>query len=87
MADHHTATARERAAAHRLHGRRLLDDDSTERIVQRIAAEAEARALLTSIARLPTGLRRVVELVALDGLAVAEAAAVLQISAGAARVR
>lgn len=87
VADHRQSRAREHAAARRLHGRRLLDEDSTERIVQRIAAESDARALLASIADLPAALRSVVELVAVDGLAVAEAAAVLNISAGAARVR
>ena len=87
VADHWKASAREDTAARRLHGRRLLDDDSIDRIVQRIAAEAEARALLALIADLPESLRGVVELVAVDGLAVAEAAAVLDITPGAARVR
>jgi len=87
VADHWQATAREDAAARRLYGRRLLDDDSIDRIVQRIAAEVDARALLALIAGLPTSLRSVVELVAVDGLTVAEAAAVLDISPGAARVR
>jgi DNA-directed RNA polymerase specialized sigma24 family protein len=48
LADHRRLSAREVAATRRLHGRRLLDDDSTDRIVQRIAAEADARALLSS---------------------------------------
>lgn len=87
LADHRRSSAREGAAARRLHGHRLLDEDSTERIVQRIAAEAEARTLLTRITQLPAALRDVVELVAVDGLALAEAAAVLQISPGTARVR
>lgn len=64
-----------------------MDDDSIDRIVQRIAAEEEARALLALIADLSESLRGVVELVAVDGLAVAEAAAVLDITPGAARVR
>ena len=65
----------EDAAARQLSGRRLLDSDSTDRIVQRIVLlEADARALLASIAELPTALRSVVELVAVDGLAVTEAA-------------
>ena len=87
VADHRQASAREDAAARLLHGRRLLDDDSAERIVSRIAAEAPARALLAAIAELPASLRSVVELVAVDGLAVHEAAVVLGISPGAARVR
>lgn len=87
LADHRQSSAREAAAARQLHGHRLLDDDSTDRIVQRIAAETDARALLASIAQLPTPLRSVVELVAVDGLAVTEAAALLRISPGTARVR
>lgn len=87
VADHRQSSAREDAAARRLHGRRLLDDDSTDRIVQRIAAETDVRALLTAIAELPAPLRNVIELVAVDGLALTEAAAVLDISPGAARVR
>lgn len=87
LADHRESIARENVAARRLHGRRLLDDDSADRIVQRIAAEADARALLATIAQLPPPLRSVVELVAVDGLAVAEAAAVLDINPGTARVR
>ncbi len=67
-ADHRQSHAREETAVRRLNGRRLLDEDSAERIVQRIAAEADARALLASIAELPTSLRSVVELVAVDGL-------------------
>lgn len=87
VADHRAVAARHDAAARRFAGRRWLDEDSTERIVQRMAAEAQARALLVSIADLPEKLRAVVELVAVDGLAVNEAAALLDISAGAARVR
>lgn len=87
VADHRRASAQHDAAMHRLSGRRWLDEDSTERIVQRVAAEADARTLLRLIAELPPSLRSVVELVAVDGLAVADAAAILKISAGAARVR
>ena len=87
VAEHRRAGAQHDVAVRRLGGRRWLDEDSIERIVQRVAAEAEARTLLSLIAGLPPALRSVVELVAVDGLAVAEAAAVLEISAGAARVR
>lgn len=87
VADHRRAGAQHEAAVHRLGARRWLDEDSTERIVQRVAAEADARTLLSLIAALPPPLRSVVELVAVDGLAVTDAAAVLEISAGAARVR
>lgn len=87
LADHRQSAAREATTARRLHGRRLLDEDSTDRIVQRIAAETQARTVLAAIADLPTSLRSVVELVAVDRLSVTEAAAVLNISPGAARVR
>jgi RNA polymerase sigma-70 factor (ECF subfamily) len=87
VADHRRAGAQHEAAVHRLSGRRWLDEDSTERIVQRVAAEADARRLLSLIAELPPSLRSIVELVAIDGLAISDAAVVLKISAGAARVR
>lgn len=87
VADHRRSRAREDAAVRRLEGRRLLDEDFTERIVQRITAETEARALLAVIADLPVSLRDVVEVVAVDGLTLIDAAAVLGISHGAARVR
>lgn len=87
VADHRRGAAREKAAVGRLEGRRLLDEDSADRIVHRIAAEAQARSLLAVIAQLPEALRDVVELVAVDGLTIVNAAAVLGISPGAARVR
>jgi len=65
----------------------MLDADATERIVERVAAESEARALLAAIAELPASLQSVVELIAVDDLSPAEAARVLGISPGAARVR
>lgn len=64
-----------------------LDEDSAQRIVDRIAAERDARALLASIAELSEPLRHVVELVAVDGVSIAEAAAVLGIRPATARVR
>lgn len=86
-ADHRRSRFAEDTAVRRLNARRLLDEDSAERIVERITAEADARALLASIADLPDSLRSVVELVAVDGLSLAEAAQVLGIKPGAARVR
>lgn len=87
VADHRRLRAQEDAAVRRLNARRLLDEDSTERIVERIAAEADARMLLASITDLPDSLRSIVELVAVDKLSVTEAAGVLGITPGAARVR
>ena len=79
------STVRSRRA--RLLGRRLLDEDSVQRIVDRIEAEDQARQVLTTLRSLPPALRDVVELVAVDGLSLLEAAAVLRIKPGAARVR
>jgi RNA polymerase sigma factor (sigma-70 family) len=87
VAEHRLVGAQYEATVRQLGGRRWLDEDSADRIVQRVTAEADARALLDLIAEIPVSLRAVVELVAVDGLSVAEAAAVLEISAGAARVR
>ncbi|GGD06990.1 RNA polymerase sigma factor [Nocardioides daphniae] len=87
VADHARSAARESAAYGRLQGRRLLDEDATERIVDRISAHARGRELLAHVATLPAGQRDLVELVAVDQLPLAEAAQVLGISAGTARVR
>nr|WP_202977865.1 sigma factor [Nocardioides daphniae] len=46
VADHARSAARESAAYGRLQGRRLLDEDATERIVDRISAHARGRELL-----------------------------------------
>lgn len=87
VTDHRQQSAQHDTTLRRLAGQRWLDEDSTNRIVARVAAEAPARALLERIAELPASLRAVVELVAVDGLALTDAATVLHISAGAARVR
>lgn len=87
VADHWKAVTRESLTVKRLVGRELLDEDSTDRIIHRIAAETQARTVLAAIADLPAKLRDVVELVAVDGLALTEAAVVLNISPGTARVR
>jgi RNA polymerase sigma-70 factor (ECF subfamily) len=79
--------ARETARRQRLAGRRLLDDDDIARLEERIDAARVARALYRRIARLPEPERAVLELVAVDGLTVAQAAVALGIRAGAARVR
>ncbi|MFE7524748.1 RNA polymerase sigma factor [Kitasatospora sp. NPDC057542] len=75
------------AAEDRIAGHRLLDGDDIARLEERIDAERASRQLLERIALLPLGLREVLELVAVDGLSVAEAAKALRISTVAARVR
>jgi RNA polymerase sigma-70 factor (ECF subfamily) len=79
--------ARERRANARIEGRRLLEDEDVERMLQRIDAAAQARALFAAVAQLPSGERGVLELVALDDLGVTEAAAVLGVRPVTARVR
>lgn len=79
--------AREAARQQRLAGRRLLDDGDIERLEERIDAARAGRALYRELQQLPQPERAVLELVAVDGLPVSEAAAVLGIRSGAARVR
>src|SRR4051812_40768867 len=79
--------SRDRAAMRRSSGRRVLDADSLARIEERIDAEREARALYDALASLRPRDRALMELVALDGLSVTEAAAVLGVKPGTARVR
>jgi RNA polymerase sigma factor (sigma-70 family) len=79
--------AHEMRAAGRMAGRRLLDDDDIARLEERIDAESPGRAAYLALARLPEDERAVLELVALDGLAVKDAAAALGIRPGTARVR
>lgn len=80
-------SARERDKAGRISGRRLLDADDIARAEERIDAARRAAALGPNLAALPDGERAVLELVAYDGLTVAEAAAALGIRPGTARVR
>ena len=87
VADHVRRRVREVRAHSRLSGRALLDEQSVELLAARIDAERMTRALYRSLAALPESQRAVVELVAVDGLSLTEAAQVLGISAGNARVR
>ncbi|SDS52380.1 RNA polymerase sigma-70 factor, ECF subfamily [Nocardioides scoriae] len=80
-------SGRHARAVSRVSGRRLLEGDAYQQVVDRLDAEREARRLHRRLEALPDPLRAVLELVALDGLGVADAAEVLGISAGAARVR
>lgn len=87
VAGHLRRREREHRANARISGRALLDEAATERIAERLDSQHEARRVYHSLARLPAGQRAVVELVALDGLSLQDAAAVLGISATSARVR
>jgi RNA polymerase sigma factor (sigma-70 family) len=80
-------SARQRRAEDRIAGRRLLDADDVDRLVAKIDAFRHIRELHEELQALPDGERAVLELVAVDGLSVAEAAAALGIRPVAARVR
>jgi RNA polymerase sigma factor (sigma-70 family) len=80
-------SARERRAEDLIAGRRLLDADDVDRLVAKIDAARQVRELHPDLQALPDGERAVLELVAVDGLSVAEAAAALGIRPVAARVR
>lgn len=68
-------------------GSDLLDAEDAGRIDARIDAAARARELYAAMDRLPEGERVVLELVALDELSVAEAAAAAGVRPATARVR
>ncbi|MFC4333642.1 RNA polymerase sigma factor [Salininema proteolyticum] len=74
-------------AGRRISGRALAEPDDLALLEDRIDAEARSRRLYEAMDRLSASERAVLELVALDGLAVADAAAVLRIKPAAARVR
>jgi RNA polymerase sigma-70 factor (ECF subfamily) len=79
--------ARSFAAVSRVSGRRLVDDNDIGRLEDRIDAEAAARRLYEGMDRLSEGERAVLELVALEGLGVADAGSALGIRSVTARVR
>ncbi len=66
---------RERAREERFRGSALLDEEDTARMDARIDAAAQSRCLYAAMDRLPEAERAVLELVAIDELTVAEAAA------------
>jgi RNA polymerase sigma factor (sigma-70 family) len=90
---HHVVAAerrrvrREATAGRRIAGRRLLEPGDIARIEERIDAESAARTVYRALDGVPEGTRRIIELVAVDGLSVAEAATALGVSPIAARVR
>lgn len=87
VANHHRRASRAMRAAGRIDARDLLDGDATEQIVARIDSERSAREAYRALAELPERQRAVVELVAVDGLSLTEAALALGITPGNARVR
>lgn len=87
VARHHRSAGRAARAHARFRGQVRLDDEAIECLAARIDAERDARALLESLAQLSGRQRAVFELVAVDGLALNEAADVLGITPTNARVR
>jgi RNA polymerase sigma factor (sigma-70 family) len=87
IADEYRAAAKESRVQTAIIGSELLDTDDLGRIHERLDAEATARQLYERLAAIPEPERAVLELVALDDLSVAEAAATLEITTVAARVR
>ncbi|MFC6596989.1 RNA polymerase sigma factor [Kitasatospora paranensis] len=87
LASHFRGSVRELHAVARIAGRRMLDDQDVSAIEARIDAAREARGLAARHAALSEPLRAVLDLVAVDGLTVPEAAHALGISAATARVR
>ncbi len=78
---------RQRVGEERLRGSALLDEDDTARLEARIDAAARSRDLYRAMDRLPRGERAVLELVAIDQLSLAEAAASAGVRPVTARVR
>ena len=87
VAGEHRRSARQLSAVTRLRGRELLDEEDLVALHERIDSEASARVLYQQMLKLSVPELAVLELVALDGLTVAEAARALGIRPVAARVR
>lgn len=71
----------------RLAGRRDLEPDQVEELLDRIDAERAGRDLVTGLAMLPERDRAVIELIDIAGLRPKEAAAALGLTPGAVRMR
>jgi RNA polymerase sigma factor (sigma-70 family) len=86
-AAHCEAVGHQQDRLRRLAGRRDLEPDQVEELLDRIDAERAGRDLVTGLGILLDRDRALVELVDLAGLRPAEAAAVLGVTPGAARMR
>jgi RNA polymerase sigma factor (sigma-70 family) len=87
VADDRRRRGRERAREERFRGSALLDEEDVARMDARIDAAAQSRRLYTAMDRLADAERAVLELVAIDELTVAEAAAAAGVQPVTARVR
>ena len=86
-ASHCAAYSQQQTGLQRLAGRRDLDQDQVEELLERIDAERAGRGLLAELARLPERDRAVIDLVDLAGLQPKEAAAALGLAPGTVRMR
>jgi RNA polymerase sigma factor (sigma-70 family) len=86
-AAHCEAYGQQQDRLQRLAGRRHLEPDQVEELLDRIDAERAGRDLVTGLGMLPDRDRALVELVDLAGLRPKEAAGVLGVTPGAARTR
>ena len=87
VADDLRRRGRERRAIDRVSARRPIEEDAVTAAQERIDAAAGARRMYAALERLPADQRAVVELVALDGLGVGDAARTLGVQPVTARVR
>jgi RNA polymerase sigma factor (sigma-70 family) len=78
---------REQRAQRRVEGRRLLDPAAVTRIEERLDAERASRQLYRAMEQLGDDDRALLELVALDGVSVTDAARLLGVKPATARVR
>lgn len=86
-AQHCERASRREDAARRNEAHRQLSEDETEQLAERIDMQRSARKLLAALAGLPEVDREAIELVHIAGLTPKEAAAALDLSPGALRVR
>ena len=86
-ASHCEAYSHQQHKVQRLAGRRDLDPDQIEELLERIDAERAGRDLVSGLARLPERDRGVVELVDIAGLSPKEAATALGLAPGTVRMR
>jgi RNA polymerase sigma-70 factor (ECF subfamily) len=81
------AYSKQQRQLRQLAGRRDLDHDQVEELLERIDAERDGRNLISELAALPVADREVIELVDIAGLRPGEAAAALGLMPGTVRMR
>jgi DNA-directed RNA polymerase specialized sigma24 family protein len=86
-ASYYEAHSLQQRKLQRLAGRRDLEPDQVEELLDRIDAERAGRDLIGELAMLPERDRAVIELVDIVGLRPKEAAAALGLTSGAVRMR